>query len=119
MNYSTHIHHPDVILIGSGVMSASLGAMLKRLDPARSIQVYGAAGELAHESSLGWNNAGTGHAGACELNYTPTRDWNGTVNVQKAIKIFEQYEQTKQFWSYAVSIDEMPARPRGWRAART
>ena len=103
MNDSTHINDPDVILIGSGVMSANLGAMLKRIDPACSIQVYEAAGDLAHESSHGWNNAGTGHAGICELSYTPTQEKDGTVNIQKAIQIFEQYEQTKQFWSYAVA----------------
>ena len=93
----------DALLIGSGVMSANLGAMLKRLAPDCSIQVYEAAEELAHESSNGWNNAGTGHAGLCELSYTPTRERDGTVNVRKAVEIFSQFEQTKQFWSNAVS----------------
>ena len=62
---------PDVLLIGGGIMSAHLGTMLKRLDPRLSIHVYEAAAELARESSDGSNNAGTGHAGLCELNYTP------------------------------------------------
>ena len=53
------IENPDVVLIGSGVMSANLGALLKRLDPKLRIQVYEAAEELAFEASNGWNNAGT------------------------------------------------------------
>jgi malate dehydrogenase (quinone) len=103
MKYSTHITNPDVVLIGSGIMSANLGAMLKCLEPSLSIQVYEVTEELAQESSQGWNNAGTGHAGICELSYTPTREADGTVNVSKAIQIFEQFEQSRQFWGYAVA----------------
>jgi malate dehydrogenase (quinone) len=98
-----HTENPDVVLIGSGVMSANLGALLKRLDPALRLQVFEAADELAYESSNGWNNAGTGHAGICELSYTPTREADGTVKVQKVIDIFEQFEQSLQFWAHAVS----------------
>ena len=103
MKHATHIADPDVILIGSGIMSANLGVMLKRLEPGLSLQVYEVTEELAQESSHGWNNAGTGHAGICELSYTPKRGADGTVNVSKAIGIFEQFEQSKQFWSYAVA----------------
>jgi malate dehydrogenase (quinone) len=103
MKYSSHIENPDVILIGSGVMSANLGAILKRLEPGLSIQVYEATEDLAQESSDGWNNAGTGHAGLCELSYTPKREPDGSVNVQKLIEIFEQFEHSKQFWSYAIA----------------
>ncbi|HKB56668.1 MAG TPA: malate dehydrogenase (quinone) [Lacunisphaera sp.] len=103
MKYSTHIGNPDVILIGSGVMSANLGAMLKCLQPALAIQLYEVTDELAQESSHGWNNAGTGHAGICELSYTPRREADGTVNVAKVIEIFEQFEHSKQFWSFAVA----------------
>ncbi len=95
--------NPDVVLIGSGVMSANLGALLKRLDPTLSIQVFEAADELAYEASNGWNNAGTGHAGICELTYTPARDAAGNVKVQKAIDIFQEFEQTLQFWGQAVA----------------
>src|SRR5476651_517 len=100
---STHVENPDVILIGSGIMSANLGAMLKRLEPGLKIQLYEVTADLAQESSNGWNNAGTGHAGICELSYTPKREADGTVNVRKVIEIFEQFEQSKQFWSYAVA----------------
>ena len=94
---------PDVVLIGSGIMSANLGALLKRLDPSLRIQVYEAADELAFESSNGWNNAGTGHAGICELSYTPKREPDGTVKVQKLIDIFQEFEQSLQFWGNAVA----------------
>ncbi len=103
MKYSQHIENPDVVLIGSGIMSANLGAMLKCLEPGLHIQVYEVTEDLAQESSHGWNNAGTGHAGICELSYTPNRSPDGTVDVSKAFEIFEQFEQTRQFWSYAVA----------------
>ena len=92
----------DVALIGSGVMSANLGALLKSMDPKLKIELYEVTDELSYESSNGWNNAGTGHAGICELSYTPDRGNDGQVKVGKALEIFEQFEQTKQFWSYAV-----------------
>lgn len=103
MKYSTHIENPDVVLIGSGVMSANLGALLKSLDPKLTIQVYEVTEDVAQESSNGWNNAGTGHAGICELSYTPFRNPDGSVNVEKAIGIFEQFEQSRLFWSHAVA----------------
>ncbi len=83
-------------------MSANLGALLKCLDPNLKIELYEVTDELSQESSNGWNNAGTGHAGICELSYTPERGKDGKVKVGKAVEIFEQFEQTKQFWAYAV-----------------
>lgn len=103
MSYSTHIENPDLVLIGSGVMSANLGALLKRLSPEMRIQVYEVTDDLAQEASNGWNNAGTGHAGICELSYTPKREADGSVDPSNVIKIFEQFEYSKQFWGYAVS----------------
>lgn len=111
MKYSTHIENPDVILVGSGVMSANLAALLKRLDPSLSIQVYEVTEDLAQESSDGWNNAGTGHAGICELSYTPTQNADGTVDVSNAIKIFEQFECSRQFWASAV-VEGLIDRPK-------
>lgn len=102
MSHNTIVENPDVVLVGSGIMSANLGALLKRLDPELRIQVYEVTDELAKESSDGWNNAGTGHAGICELSYTPNREADGSVNVSKAIEIFEQFEKTRLFWAYAV-----------------
>jgi malate dehydrogenase (quinone) len=78
--------------------------MLKRLDPRLAIEVYEAAAEPARESSDGWNNAGTGHAGLCELNYTPPPAVaGGPVDVTRALEIFARFEQSRQFWSYAVT----------------
>ena len=97
------IENPDVVLVGSGIMSANLGAILKRLQPELKIQLFEVSEELTRESSNAWNNAGTGHAGICELSYTPNRNADGTVDVSNAISIFEQFEQSRQFWAYAVS----------------
>ncbi|CAN5778071.1 malate dehydrogenase (quinone) [soil metagenome] len=101
---NSHIANPDVILIGSGVMSSHLGVLLKLLDPRLVIQVYEVTAGLAEESSDGWNNAGTGHAGICELSYTPHQLADGTVPVDKALDIFEQFECSRQFWSFATRM---------------
>ncbi len=99
---SSRIH--DVVLIGGGVMSAHLGVMLKQLDPRLAIEVCEAAPQLAGESSDGWNNAGTGHAGLCELNYTPPPAVAGApLDPSKALEIFARFEQSRQFWSHAVA----------------
>lgn len=100
---SEHIDSPDIILIGSGIMSATLGAMLKRLQQHLRIQLYEVNDDVAQECSHGWNNAGTGHAGICELSYTPFRGDDGSVDVTKATEIFQQFEQSKQFWAYAIN----------------
>jgi malate dehydrogenase (quinone) len=120
MKYNKHVENPDVVLIGSGIMSANLGAMLKGLEPSLKIQVYEVTDELAQESSNGWNNAGTGHAGICEMSYTPTREADGTVNVGNAVKIFEQFEHSRQFWTYAVAngLADQPQGIHQSRAAR-
>jgi malate dehydrogenase (quinone) len=92
------IDAPDVVLVGSGIMSSTVAVMLKRLDPRLRIQMVEVAPELAREASDGWNNAGTGHAGVCEMSYTPTRDPDGHVPIARALRIFEQFEHSKQFW---------------------
>lgn len=95
-------------------MSAHLGAMLKRLDPRLAIHVFEAAAGLAGESSDGWNNAGTGHAGLCELNYTPPPASPGApVDVGKAVEIFARFERSRQFWSWAAARGLAP-RPAEW-----
>ncbi|PRY31782.1 malate dehydrogenase (quinone) [Spirosoma oryzae] len=92
---------PDVLLIGAGIMSATLGVMLKEIDPTITIAIYERLDIAAAESSDAWNNAGTGHSAFCELNYTPQKA-DGSVDVTKAIKIAESFEQSKQFWAYLV-----------------
>lgn len=91
----------DVILIGAGVMSATLGAILKELMPEWEITVFEKLSKPGEESSNGWNNAGTGHSALCELNYTPERP-DGSIDTKKALKINEQFQVSKQFWSYLV-----------------
>ncbi|MEQ8838990.1 MAG: FAD-dependent oxidoreductase, partial [Lacipirellulaceae bacterium] len=97
------IDNPDAIIIGSGIMSANLAALLKTIKPSMRIQVYEVTADLAQEASNGWNNAGTGHAGICELSYTPFVGKDGEVDITKAIEVFQQFEQSKQFWGYAVA----------------
>lgn len=92
----------DVLLIGSGIMSSTLGVLLKRLQPEMSIQLFEVSPEPAREASHGWNNAGTGHAGLCELSYTPHQEADGSVDVTKAISVFEDFEHSLQFWASAV-----------------
>ena len=87
----------DVILIGGGIMSANLGSLLKKLDPSLKIHLYEVAEDFANEASNGWHNAGTGHAGLCELSYTPDRGSDGEVKIDKALEIFEEFEQSLQF----------------------
>jgi len=102
MKSEDHIENPDVVLIGSGIMSATLGLVLKEIDPSLRIQLYECADKLGEEASNGWHNAGTGHAGLCELSYTPDYGPDGEVAVDKAIEIFNQFEQSLQLWGYAV-----------------
>lgn len=91
----------DVILIGAGIMSATLGLLLKELEPNLSIEIYERLDIAAAESSDAWNNAGTGHSAFCELNYTPQKA-DGSVDIKKAVQIAESFEVSKQFWTYLV-----------------
>jgi len=97
----------DVALIGGGIMSATLGAMLKQLQPDWDIQIFERLGDLALESSNPWNNAGTGHSALCELNYTPQRA-DGTIDISSAVKVNEQFQVSRQFWSYLVGAGALP-----------
>lgn len=91
----------DVILIGGGIMSATIGSLLKTLQPEWQINVFEKLDQTARESSDAWNNAGTGHSALCEMNYTPEQA-DGTLDITKAIKINEQFQLSKQYWSYLV-----------------
>ncbi|MBG9736429.1 malate:quinone oxidoreductase [Paenibacillus alvei] len=92
----------DVILIGAGIMSATLGTILKELAPDWEITVFEKLANAGEESSNEWNNAGTGHAALCELNYTVEKP-DGSIDISKAIKINEQFQVSKQFWAYLVN----------------
>lgn len=96
--------HPDIVLIGAGIMSATLGVLLKELEPDLTIEIFERLDVAAAESSDAWNNAGTGHSAFCELNYTPELP-DGSVDTSKAVKIAESFEVSKQFWTYLLERD--------------
>ena len=89
----------DIVLIGAGIMSATLGILLHKLMPDASIAIYERLDKVGAESSDAWNNAGTGHSAFCELNYTPERE-DGSIDISKALKISESFEISKQLWAY-------------------
>ncbi len=91
----------EIILVGAGIMSATLGVLLKELKPECTITIIERLDHVAGESSDAWNNAGTGHSAFCELNYTPEKD-GGKIDVSKALKIASSFELSKEFWSYLV-----------------
>ena len=100
--HKTHAgNNPDVVLIGAGIMSATLGVMLKELQPDLTIHVIERLDTVAAESSDAWNNAGTGHSAFCELNYTPQKN-DGSIDCSKAIKIAAQFVQSREFWTYLI-----------------
>ena len=102
MNNSVIIPQTNVVLIGAGIMSATLGVILKQLQPNITIEIFERLDVAAAESSDAWNNAGTGHSAFCELNYTPQQE-DGSVETKKAVKIAEQFELSRQFWAYLVN----------------
>ncbi|MGC3946182.1 MAG: malate dehydrogenase (quinone) [Chryseolinea sp.] len=104
------MNQTDIVLIGAGVMSATLGILLKELDPGLTIQIFERLDGAAMESSDAWNNAGTGHSAFCELNYTPQRQ-DGSIDTSKAIKIASSFEVSKQFWAYLVKHGALPSPP--------
>ncbi|MGV9004590.1 malate:quinone oxidoreductase [Flavobacterium sp.] len=101
------MQQPDVILIGAGIMSATLGVFLKELQPDISIEIFERLDQPALESSDAWNNAGTGHSAYCELNYTPIV--NGQIDTTKAVHIAEQFQLSRQFWTYLIMNSKLPS----------
>jgi len=89
----------DVLLVGGGIMCATLGVMLQELEPTWKIRMYERLSQCGEEASNGWNNAGTGHAALCELNYTPESK-DGVIDIKKAIEINEKFQVSRQWWSW-------------------
>lgn len=112
MTFISKTQHADVVLIGGGIMSATLGAFLKQLEPNWTISLFEKLDEPGLESSGPWNNAGTGHAALCELNYSPAAK-DGSVDPAKAILINEQFQLSRQFWSHLVT-NGMIGSPKGF-----
>ena len=99
--YAEEAKKVDVLLIGGGIMSATLGVWLNELEPDLSMEMVERLDGVAQESSNGWNNAGTGHSALAELNYTP-EDENGKVQIAKAVEINEAFQISRQFWAWQV-----------------
>ncbi len=97
----------DVVLIGAGIMSTTLGTFLSQLDPSLKIALFERLNDCAEESSASWNNAGTGHAANCEMNYTPPLP-DGTVDLAEALKVNTEFDLSRQFWSYLVTQGVIP-----------
>ncbi|MEP9384657.1 malate:quinone oxidoreductase [Nocardioides sp. KR10-350] len=97
----------DVVLIGGGIMSATLGVLLQELEPNWKITVLERLDRLAEESSGPWNNAGTGHSALCELNYTPERP-DGSIDISKAVNVNEQFQVSRQLWAFLVENGRIP-----------
>jgi malate dehydrogenase (quinone) len=97
----------DVVLVGAGIMSATLATLLKLMEPEWSITLIERLDGAAAESSDPWNNAGTGHSALCELNYTPQRS-DGTIEINKAVQVNEQFQVSRQFWAHAVENGVLP-----------
>ena len=93
------LNKTDCLIIGGGIMSLTLASLIKELDPSIKIDLYEKLNDVGLESSEALNNAGTGHAGYCELNYTPISK-DGKINIKKALEINSKYEITLQYWSY-------------------
>lgn len=101
MSNKEHYTETDVILIGAGIMSATLGTLLKELAPDWKISAFEKLDKAGEESSHELNNAGTGHAALCELNYTSEKP-DGSIDIGKAINVNEQFQVSMQFWSFLV-----------------
>ena len=97
MTGNGNVSEPDVVLIGAGIMSATLGVLLKEIEPALNIAMFETLHDCAQESSNGWNNAGTGHAGYCELYFTPERE-DGSVDISKALEVNIEFDLSRQLW---------------------
>ena len=97
----------DVLLVGAGIMSATLSALLRLVEPNWTMTLVERLDGVAAESSDAWNNAGTGHSALCELNYTPAKP-DGSIDISKAINVNEQFQVSRQFWAYAVENGVLP-----------
>ena len=104
----TNANKVDVLLVGSGVMSATLATLFAELAPSFNMMMVERLPDVAAESTDAWNNAGTGHAGYCELNYTPVNS-QGEIETSRALNINASFEVSLQFWSYLVEQKILPA----------
>jgi malate dehydrogenase (quinone) len=95
----TRPYKSDTLIVGAGIMGATLASILKEIDSDLKIDMVEALDSPALESSEANNNAGTGHAGYCELNYTPLLS-NDKIDIEKAVQVNLGFEMSLQYWSY-------------------
>jgi len=98
---ATSVSQADIVLVGGGIMSATFATLVKELQPDATLALFEALGGPAEESTNAWNNAGTGHAALCELNYTPEGK-DGSIDISRALKVYSEFDLSRQFWSYLV-----------------
>src|ERR1700746_1447426 len=91
----------DIVLIGAGIMSATLAVFLKELDPSLRIEIFETLEGAALESSDAWNNSGPGPAARCERTYTPERR-EGSIDISKALEVNVEFDLSRQLWSYLI-----------------
>src|SRR5690625_4238338 len=102
----THQPTKEDVLVGAGIVSATLGTLLKELEPTWNITSLEKVAQAGDESSNEWHSAGTGHEALCELNYT-VENKDGSIDTSKAEEIYEQFQISKQFWSYLVNENKI------------
>jgi malate dehydrogenase (quinone) len=108
LSKSSDITEVDLALVGAGIMSTTLGVFMMELQPHLEIEIIERLPSEAQESSGAWNNAGTGHAANCELNYTPMRA-DGSIDLAKALEVNVEFDMSRQFWSYLVQKGALPS----------
>ena len=101
MSQTQNADASDGVLVGAGIMSATLGTLLKELEPSLSVTMFETLEDCGLESSQAWNNAGTGHAANCELNYTPERE-DSSIDISEALKVNTEFDLSRQLWSYLI-----------------
>ena len=88
----------DAILVGAGIMSGTLALLLSEILPELKILIIEKLHTPGSESTGAFNNAGTGHAANCELNYTPLDD-NGDLKIEKALSTNRAFEISMSLWA--------------------
>ena len=97
-NYLEDDNKYDAVLVGAGIMSSTLALLISELLPDIKILIVERLSSPGLESTGVFNNAGTGHAANCELNYTPM-DEKGVIEIDKALSINNAFEMSLELWA--------------------
>ena len=88
----------DAVLVGAGIMSSTLALLISEVLPDIKFLIIEKLNAPGSESTGAFNNAGTGHAANCELNYTPL-DEKGNLKIDKALSINRSFETSMSLWA--------------------